>query len=210
MKLCCGALLALFFITPAFAQGVPRIKAKIVSVDGSILTVISGAGSNAQTMTVGVTAATRIERQESRALAALKPGDYVGATIVTSGGVNTPRKSISFRKICAARARGCSLWPRARSMIDGTVRQVGRRNAVTGFPGRRGRRRPGLHRPRAQNRWLSWQRRYPGGAGGAGDGAGARRQEPAGAGRHCRAVGDGRPGWPSGDAGTDCARPWAD
>ena len=126
MKVWCGALLALLSITPAFAQGVPRIKASITAFDGQTLTIVSGSGSSAQSMTVGVMPSTRIERQESRALADIKAGDYVGATIVTGrDGLHHAQEVHVFSQDLRGNSEGIFAVTGDRSMIGGTVRQAG-------------------------------------------------------------------------------------
>ena len=75
-------LLCLFALSsPATAQTVPRIKAKLLSFDGTLMSVDAG---DAKPMTVGLMPATKIVRQEKRALTDIKAGDYVGATFITA------------------------------------------------------------------------------------------------------------------------------
>jgi hypothetical protein len=65
----------------AAAQTVPRIKAKLLSIDGTLMSVDAG---DAKPMTVGLLPATKIVKQEKRALTDIKAGDYVGATFITA------------------------------------------------------------------------------------------------------------------------------
>ena len=74
-------LMALAFVPAAQAQTLPRIKAKLVSFDGKVLTLDDG---DAKPMLVGLMASTRIVKQEKRALADIKPGDYVGTTVIAA------------------------------------------------------------------------------------------------------------------------------
>ena len=75
-------LLCLFALSsPAAAQTVPRIKARLLSIDGALMSV--DAGDN-KPMTIGLMPATKIVKQEKRALTDIKPGDYVGATFTVA------------------------------------------------------------------------------------------------------------------------------
>ena len=67
----------------ALAQDIPRIKARIISFDGKILTVTSGTAG--QNLTVGLMPTTRLMYEEKIDPATLKPGDYAGATLAKSG-----------------------------------------------------------------------------------------------------------------------------
>lgn len=78
IALTCG-----LFTQAALAQDIPRIKARILSFDGKILTVTSGTAG--QNLTVGLMPATRLMYEEKIEPATLKPGDYVGATLTKSG-----------------------------------------------------------------------------------------------------------------------------
>ena len=69
----------------AAAQDIPRIKARILSFDGKNLSITSGTAG--QTLTVGLMPATRLMYEEKLDAAALKPGDYLGATLAKNGGV---------------------------------------------------------------------------------------------------------------------------
>lgn len=72
-------LMMLAFCGAAGAQGVPRIKASVVSFDGALLTVRPEGESD--TMKIGVRPATRILKQEQKALADIPAGSFVGATL---------------------------------------------------------------------------------------------------------------------------------
>src|ERR1700761_676782 len=75
-----GALLA----QGAAAQDIPRFKARILSFDGNSLKVTSG--TVGQSLDVGLIPATRLMFEEKIDAAALKPGDYLGATLARNGG----------------------------------------------------------------------------------------------------------------------------
>jgi hypothetical protein len=66
----------------AGAQSVPRIKAMVVSFDGALLTVRPEGDKD--TMKIGVRPATRILKQEQKALADIPAGAFVGATVSKS------------------------------------------------------------------------------------------------------------------------------
>lgn len=85
MKLVFLAALASVFLAPgAIAQDIPRIKARILSFDGKILTVTSGTAG--QSLAIGLMPATRLMYEEKFDAAAIKPGDYLGATLARDGG----------------------------------------------------------------------------------------------------------------------------
>lgn len=67
----------------ASAQEIPRIKARIVSFDGKILTVTSGTAG--QTLSVGLMPNTKLMYEAKADATAIKPGDYLGATLRKSG-----------------------------------------------------------------------------------------------------------------------------
>lgn len=67
----------------ALAQDIPRIKARILSFDGKTLTVTSGTAG--QSLSIGLIPATRLMYEDKSDAAQLKPGDYVGATLVKAG-----------------------------------------------------------------------------------------------------------------------------
>ena len=71
------------FARDAAAQAIPRIKARIVSFDGKVLTVSSGTAG--QNLVIGLTPSSHLMYEEKQDLAAIKPGDYAGATLVKAG-----------------------------------------------------------------------------------------------------------------------------
>lgn len=79
-----GSLACALLVQGAAAQDIPRIKARILSFDGKTLTVTSGTAG--QNLTVGLMPATRLMYEEKLDPAALKPGDYLGATLTKHGG----------------------------------------------------------------------------------------------------------------------------
>jgi hypothetical protein len=81
-----GLLMALVWLplAHASAQEIPRIKARIVSFDGKILTVTSGTAG--QTLSVGLMPNTRLMYETKADAATIKPGDYLGASLSKSGG----------------------------------------------------------------------------------------------------------------------------
>lgn len=86
MRVLSGLLVALIALPPAHAaaQEIPRIKARIVSFDGKTLTVTSGTAG--QTLSIGLMPNTRLMYETKADAAAVKPGDYLGATLSQSGG----------------------------------------------------------------------------------------------------------------------------
>ena len=83
MKAILLALASGLFAQDAAAQTIPRIKARILSFDGKVMTVSSG--TVGQSLSIGLTPSTRLMFEEKRDLAAIKPGDYAGATLVKAG-----------------------------------------------------------------------------------------------------------------------------
>jgi hypothetical protein len=71
-------------LTSASAQEIPRIKARIVSFNGKILTVTSGTAG--QNLTITLLPQTRLMYEDKADALAVKPGDYLGATLVKSAG----------------------------------------------------------------------------------------------------------------------------
>ncbi len=67
----------------AAAQAIPRIKARILSFDGKVMTVTSG--TVGQSLTIGLIPSTHLMYEAKQDLAAIKPGDYAGATLVKAG-----------------------------------------------------------------------------------------------------------------------------
>jgi hypothetical protein len=86
MRLFSGLLLALACLSfgGASAQEIPRIKARILSFNGKILTVTSGTAG--QNLTIGLMPNTRLMYETKTDATAIKPGDYLGATLSRSGG----------------------------------------------------------------------------------------------------------------------------
>ena len=78
------ALAASLAGAPAWAQGIPRLKARILSFDGKTLNVSTG--TQGETLSVGLMPATRLMYEEKAQASAIKPGDYLGATLAKSGG----------------------------------------------------------------------------------------------------------------------------
>jgi hypothetical protein len=86
MRMKVGFLVALacaLLAQGAMAQDIPRIKARILSFDGKILSVTSGTAG--QSLTIGLMPATRLMYEEKFDAAAIKPGDYLGATLARDG-----------------------------------------------------------------------------------------------------------------------------
>jgi hypothetical protein len=82
-KILLAALASGLFAQGAAAQDIPRIKARIQSFDGKVLMVSSG--NVGQSIAVGLMPSTRLMYEEKLDLAAIKPGDYAGATLAKSG-----------------------------------------------------------------------------------------------------------------------------
>jgi hypothetical protein len=78
-----AALVSGLFAQDAAAQAIPRIKARILSFDGKVLTVTSG--TVGQSLTVGLIPSTHLMYEVKQDFAAIKPGDYAGATLVKAG-----------------------------------------------------------------------------------------------------------------------------
>ncbi len=78
-----AALACAFVAQGAAAQDIPRFKARILSFDGKTLTVTSGTAG--QSLSIGLMPATRLMYEEKWDAAAIKPGDYLGATLSRSG-----------------------------------------------------------------------------------------------------------------------------
>ncbi|HXR95211.1 MAG TPA: hypothetical protein VN718_04990 [Rhizomicrobium sp.] len=69
----------------ACAQEIPRIKARILSFDGKLLTVTSG--TTGQTLTIGLMPNTRLMYETKADATSVKPGDYLGATLRKNAGL---------------------------------------------------------------------------------------------------------------------------
>lgn len=78
-----AALASGLFAQSAAAQEIPRIKARILSFDGKVLTVSSGTAG--QSLAIGLIPATHLMYEEKQDLAAIKPGNYAGATLIKAG-----------------------------------------------------------------------------------------------------------------------------
>ncbi|HUO01738.1 MAG TPA: hypothetical protein VMU31_03090, partial [Rhizomicrobium sp.] len=76
--------LACLPLAHARAQEIPRIKARILSFDGKILTVTSGTAG--QNLTIGLMPNSRLMYETKADATTIKPGDYMGATLSQSGG----------------------------------------------------------------------------------------------------------------------------
>jgi hypothetical protein len=77
------AVTGALWVQGAAAQDIPRIKARIISFDGKMLTVTSGTAG--QNMEVGLIPGARLMYEEKIEASTLKPGDYLGATLARSG-----------------------------------------------------------------------------------------------------------------------------
>jgi hypothetical protein len=78
------AAFACLSLSHASAQEIPRIKARILSFDGKILTVTSGTAG--QNLTIGLMPQTRLMYEDKADALSIKPGDYLGATLAKSAG----------------------------------------------------------------------------------------------------------------------------
>ena len=78
-----AALACGLFAEAAAAQAIPRFKARILSFDGKELTVTSGTAG--QNLTIGLIPSSHLMYEAKQDLAAIKPGDYAGATLVKAG-----------------------------------------------------------------------------------------------------------------------------
>ena len=100
----------------------PRIKASVVAFDGAILTVRPDGEKD--TMKIGIRPATRILKEEVKALSDIQPGSFVGATLVKSpiGSFNAQEVHV-FPE--ALRGSGEGLYPAtpgsSRFILNGSV-----------------------------------------------------------------------------------------
>lgn len=78
------AALTCLSLGAASAQEIPRIKARILSFDGKTLGVTSG--TEGQNLTISLMPNARLMYEAKTDLAAIKPGDYLGATLAKSAG----------------------------------------------------------------------------------------------------------------------------
>ena len=87
MRFLFGLLLTLVSLSlgTAWAQEIPRVKARILSFDGKLLTVTSGTAG--QNLTIGLMPTTRLIYEVKADATAIKPGDYLGATLERSAGL---------------------------------------------------------------------------------------------------------------------------
>jgi hypothetical protein len=123
MKHLLGVLLCVLALPSlAMAQTLPRIKATVVAFDGKALTLDDGSG---KPMVVGLTPTTRIVRQEKRALADIKTGDYVGATLtVARDGSRHAQEVHEFPESLRGSGEGLVGMANNRFMIGGTVSAI--------------------------------------------------------------------------------------
>jgi hypothetical protein len=118
-------LLSCAAVLPAAAQGVPRIKASVVAFDGALLTVKPEGEKD--TMKIGLRPATKIMKQEAKALADIPAGAFIGATGTrTALGVLNAQEVHLFPE--ALRGSGEGLYPASPGsshfILDGTVTAV--------------------------------------------------------------------------------------
>jgi hypothetical protein len=112
-------------VTPAAAQSVPRIKASVVAFDGASLTVRPE--GEKETMKIGLRPATKIMKEEEKALADIPAGAFIGATATKSTlGVLHAQEVHLFPE--ALRGSGEGLYPAtpgsSHFILDGTVTEV--------------------------------------------------------------------------------------
>jgi hypothetical protein len=115
-------LLGLCLGGPAAAQSVPRIKAKLVSFEGNLLTVMPE--GEKQSMKIGVRPATRILQEEQKTFADIQSGDYIGAVLT-----KTPQGAFNAQEVHifppALKGSGEGLYPAtpgsSRFILNGTV-----------------------------------------------------------------------------------------
>jgi len=117
---------------PALAQPAPpaRLKAKLVAVNGDVIAIqaVSDAkarpGDDAQTRRVTLLPDTRYVESHKGGFSAIKPGDYVGAT-VTEGRNGALRATEIFLYDDALRGSGEGRFTdRDRLLVNGTVKAV--------------------------------------------------------------------------------------
>jgi hypothetical protein len=119
------ALGVLGFAGAADAQSVPRIKAVVVSFNGTDLTVMPD--GDQQSLKVGVRPATRILQEQQKMLADLQGGDFIGATLTKS-----PSGALSAQEVhifpAALKGSGEGFYPTSpgasRFVLNGTVTEV--------------------------------------------------------------------------------------
>jgi hypothetical protein len=116
---------------PALAQPSPptRIKAKLVAVDGDVITLQSATDAKAkpgdvETRRVSLTPETRYVESHKGSFAAIKPGNYAGA-VVTVERSGTLRATEAFLYDDALRGSGEGRFTeRDRLLVNGTVKSV--------------------------------------------------------------------------------------
>jgi len=119
------ALGVLGFAGAADAQSVPRIKAVVVSFNGTDLTVMPD--GDQQSLKVGVRPATRILQEQQKNLADVQGGDFIGATLTKS-----PSGALSAQEVhifpAALKGSGEGFYPTSpgasRFVLNGTVTEV--------------------------------------------------------------------------------------
>ena len=119
------ALGVLGFSGAADAQSVPRIKAVVVSFNGTDLTVMPD--GDKQSLKVGVRPATRILQEQQKNLADVQGGDFIGATLTKS-----PSGALSAQEVhifpAALKGSGEGFYPTSpgasRFVLNGTVTEV--------------------------------------------------------------------------------------
>lgn len=106
---------------PAAAQNVPRIKARVVAFDGAVITVRPEGEKD--TMKIAIRPATRIVKEETRSLADITPGTFLGATLAKSAGAFTAQEVHLFPP--DMRGSGEGLYPATPGssffILDGSV-----------------------------------------------------------------------------------------
>ena len=133
---CASALSLASYAGAAMAQGVPRIKARVIGFDGKLLTLDTG---DDKPMTVGLLPNTQIVKQEKRALADLKSGDYAGATfIITRNGARSAQEVHVFPQSLRGNSEGIVNLTSNRFLIGGTVSAAGQGSLTLDYHGSQG------------------------------------------------------------------------
>jgi hypothetical protein len=134
---CAAAFAAAQFFNPAaHAQGVTRIKARLVGFDGTVMTlerlppaplkseIPPPADAGASTLAVSLTPETKIVASQKSGFAGIKPGDYVGAAVVEGRGGWLKAQEV-YRYAAALRGTGEGRFTdNNRLLINGTVTKV--------------------------------------------------------------------------------------
>lgn len=116
------ALASLFAAQAASAQDIPRFKARILSFDGkSTLTVTSGTAG--QGLSVTLMPSARLMYEEKLDPAAVKPGDYLGATLARDDKAWTAKEIHLLPQALAGGGEGLYPLPSApdQRIVTGTV-----------------------------------------------------------------------------------------